>query len=152
MYSTAIAWSATVSSRAIRPALASSQHGLVQSDGRVLLSLPRGQQHCAERDRRGTGRVRDQAILVEQPRRRGHVARVKVGPGHEAERVLQLHQGARVARDTGLVGGQDVPRVVVPQLAGDDAAGPQADQPEVTADVDIGAGVQREHRLLRAGQ
>ena len=45
-----------------------------------------------------------------------------------------------------------MPRVVVPQLAGDDAAGPHADQPEVTADIDICAGVQREHLLLRAGQ
>jgi hypothetical protein len=45
-----------------------------------------------------------------------------------------------------------VPRVVVPQLAGGDAASPQARQPEVTADVDIGPGVQRENLLLRAGQ
>ena len=43
------------------------------------------------------GRLGDQAILVEQPRRRGQLAGEQVGCGEGVERVLQLDERAGVA-------------------------------------------------------
>jgi len=88
--------------------------------------LPRHHKHFAEPDRRGNGRLRDQTVLVEQPRRHGYFASVEVSPGQEVEGVLQLDERAGAARDPDLADGQGMPGVVIPQLICYEAGGSQA--------------------------
>ncbi len=73
-------------------------------------------------------------------------------PGEEIEGELQLDQRTGVARDLDLAGGERVPRVVVPQFAGDDPAGPVSDQAQKPADIEVGAEVDVENQPQRMRQ
>jgi hypothetical protein len=73
-----------------------------------------------------------------------------VGRGEEVERELQVHQRAGVASEPDLASGHRMPGVEVPQLKGDDAAGPSAGEPEPAAGF-VGAGGQSENKLKGPG-
>ena len=71
---------------------------------------------AAYANRRVAGRLRDQAIFVDQPLRRAQLAREHVDQAEEAERELQLDEGAHLTGDLNLAGGQGMPGLEVPQL------------------------------------
>ena len=127
------------------------QGGLDQLGRLCLLAAPGREHHLGIRNRRVPGRLRDQAILFDQLRRRGQLAGEKVGPGEEVERELQVHERARVAGELNLASGQGMPGLGVPQLEGDDGAGSGTGEPEPAADL-VGADVRGENQLECSGQ
>ena len=80
-------------------AVASSIVVSISSAARSLLAPPRGEQHRGMGDRRVPRRVGDQAILVDQSRRRTQLPSQEVGDNEEGQRELEVHERAHVASD-----------------------------------------------------
>jgi hypothetical protein len=125
--------------------------GLDQFGGLLFPALPGGEHHRGISDRRVAGHLRDQVIFFDQPLRHAQLAGEQVEQAEEVERDLQVDEGARLAGDLNLAGGQGIPGLEVPQLHGDDAAGSPAGQPEPAAGFS-GAGVQGYKQLQCPGQ
>ena len=70
---------------------------------RLLLPAPPGREHHRGiRNGRVPGRLRDQVIFFDQPRRRGQLAGENVGSGQVVERERQVHERAGVAGELDL--------------------------------------------------
>src|SRR6266404_8681342 len=82
-------------------------------------------------------RLCDQTIFLEQQHGGGRLAGKKVRPGEEVERELQLHECTRFAGELNLTRGQDMQSLVVPQLGGDDVAGPRTREPRTADMIDM---------------
>ncbi len=84
-------------------------------------------------------------------RGRGQLAGEHVAPRQEAERELQVHERARVARDLDLASGEQMHRLVVPQLERDDVAVSSAREREPPTHV-LAGDVRREQKLESPGE
>ncbi len=124
--------------------------GLDQLRRLRLPAAPGRQHHLGIRNRRVPGRLGDQAIFFEQPGRCRQLAGDNVGRGKDVERELQVHQRTGLASEPDLASGHRMPGVEVPQLKGDDGAGPSASEPEPAAGF-VGAGVQSQNQLKGPG-
>ena len=125
--------------------------GLDQLGGLLLPAAPGREHHRGIRNRRVPGRLRDQAIFFDQPLPLWQLAGEKVDSGELAERELQVYEGAGVAGELNLAGGQGMPGLEVPQLEGDDAAHSRR-RSHSQRPTSPSADVQGEKQLERPGQ
>ena len=116
-----------------------------------LLAAPGREQHPGIPQGRVPSRLGDQAILVEQQRRRGQLAGEDVASGKKTERELQVYQRARVAGKLYLASGQHMKGFRIPELDGNDDAGSSAGQPVRAAGLVV-CQVQRQHQIECPGQ